>query len=123
MTPLLRLFTLMILLLAGWPAVSGAFQDNRQERALPVIAVSALPREARDTLALIKAGGPFKHAKDGTTFSNREGRLPKKPRGHYREYTVRTPGVKNRGTRRIVSGGGLHYYTDDHYETFKRIQE
>ncbi len=88
------------------------------------IAVDALPREARRTLRLIKAGGPFPYRKDGTIFGNRERRLPLKPRGYYREYTVKTPGVRHRGARRIVAGGSDEfYYTADHYETFKRIRE
>ncbi len=88
------------------------------------IALGELPREAVKTLALIKAGGPFPYRKDGTIFGNRERRLPLKPRGYYREYTVKTPGVRHRGARRIVAGtGGEFYYTADHYETFKRIRE
>lgn len=88
------------------------------------IRVEQLPPEARQTLALIRKGGPFPYAKDGTVFGNREGILPKRPRGHYREYTVRTPGSRDRGARRIVSGApGEHYYTDDHYRSFRRIKE
>jgi ribonuclease T1 len=83
-----------------------------------------LPIEARATLELVKAGGPFPHAQDGRIFSNREKLLPLKNRGYYREYTVRTPGVRNRGARRIVAGsGGEYYYTADHYRSFKRILE
>jgi ribonuclease T1 len=88
------------------------------------IAVKQLPAEARQTLALIKAGGPFPYAKDGSVFGNREGLLPKRDRGYYREFTVKTPGAKDRGARRIVAGvPGEYYYTDDHYRTFKRIIE
>jgi len=83
-----------------------------------------LPKEALETLALIRKGGPFAHARDGATFSNREGLLPKRERGWYREYTVKTPGAKDRGARRIVAGrDGTLYYTDDHYRTFRRILE
>jgi len=88
------------------------------------ISFKQLPAEARETLALIKAGGPFPYTKDGTAFGNREGLLPKRQRGYYREYTVKTPGAKNRGARRIVAGGsGEFYYTDDHYRSFRRIIE
>jgi ribonuclease T1 len=88
------------------------------------IALQALPAEARQTLALIRAGGPFPHGKDGSPFGNREGLLPKRNRGYYREYTVKTPGARDRGARRIVSGmPGEYYYTDDHYRSFKRIIE
>jgi len=92
------------------------------------IAVADLPPEARHTLALIKRGGPFPYSKDGTVFRNYEGVLPKQKRGYYHEFTVKTPGARNRGARRIVSGGnprtsGEYYYTDDHYATFKRIKE
>lgn len=81
-----------------------------------------LPPEARETLALIRAGGPFPYARDGAVFGNREARLPKQPRGYYREYTVRTPGARDRGARRIVAGrAGEYYYTADHYRSFRRI--
>ena len=85
---------------------------------------SDLPPEARATLSLIKAGGPFPHAQDGRVFSNRERLLPMQNRGYYREYTVRTPGARDRGARRIVAGsGGEYYYTADHYRSFRRILE
>ncbi len=85
------------------------------------ITVADLPKQGRDTLALIDSGGPFPHDRDGITFSNREKILPKEKRGFYREYTVRTPGVKHRGARRIVCGGAQCYYSDDHYQSFKCI--
>ena len=92
--------------------------------ALQGIATHELPPEARETLALIKAGGPFPYARDGVVFNNREGLLPKRERGYYREYTVRTPRAKDRGARRIVAGrGGEFYYTHDHYRSFRRIIE
>lgn len=93
--------------------------------------VAALPPEARETLALIQAGGPFPYRKDGSVFGNREKRLPIRPRGYYREYTVKTPGARDRGARRIVAGSGErgdvrtsgeYYYTDDHYNSFRRIR-
>lgn len=100
--------------------------------AVGEIAVADLPPQARETLALIRKGGPFPYRKDGTTFQNREKRLPLQTRGYYREYTVRTPGSRDRGARRIVAGAGArgdpatsgeYYYTADHYETFRRIRE
>lgn len=88
------------------------------------IGLVELPPEARETLALIEAGGPFPHARDGTVFRNREGLLPARPRGYYREYTVRTPGARGRGARRIVAGkDGEFYYTRDHYRSFRRIRK
>ncbi|MEO6365444.1 MAG: ribonuclease domain-containing protein [Luteimonas sp.] len=81
-----------------------------------------LPREARTMVATIQRGGPFRHRQDGSVFDNREGLLPKKQRGYYREYTVDTPGVEHRGARRIVTGGTpprAWYYTDDHYDSFR----
>lgn len=83
-----------------------------------------LPPEAQDTLALIEAGGPFPYRQDGTTFQNREHRLPERERGYYREYTVDTPGSPDRGPRRIVAGGdppSEFFYTDDHYRSFRRF--
>jgi ribonuclease T1 len=83
-----------------------------------------LPAEARYTLQRIRKGGPFPYARDGTVFGNREGMLPATPRGYYHEYTVKTPGERDRGARRIVAGkNGEYYYTDDHYRSFRRIRE
>lgn len=97
---------------------------ERAPGAIPEIAVSELPAQARATIALIRKRGPFPFERDGAVFGNFEKRLPAKERGYYREYTVRTPGAKNRGARRIVAGrGGELYYTDDHYASFKRIKE
>lgn len=88
------------------------------------IRMAELPPEARETLELIRKGGPFPYAKDGAVFGNREGALPRQKRGYYREYTVKTPHVRNRGARRIIWGaGGEYYYTADHYNTFRRIRE
>ncbi|HEY1287298.1 MAG TPA: ribonuclease domain-containing protein [Burkholderiales bacterium] len=83
-----------------------------------------LPPEARATLDLIRSGGPFPYTQDGRVFSNREKLLPPRSRGYYREYTVRTPGARDRGARRIVAGGGgEYYYSGDHYRSFSRIRE
>lgn len=88
------------------------------------IPAAELPPEARQTLALIRAGGPFPYQRDGSVFGNREGLLPRRGRGYYREYTVRTPGARDRGARRIVTGKGAEfYYTADHYRSFRRIRE
>lgn len=83
---------------------------------------ASLPAEARQTLKLIDQGGPFPYRKDGSVFSNRERRLPQEPRGYYREYTVPTPGSRDRGARRIIAGKeGERYYTGDHYRTFQQV--
>jgi len=88
------------------------------------VSVRDLPDEARRTLTLIRADGAFPHPQDGRTFANREGRLPGKSRGYYREYTVETPGLRGRGPKRIVAGrGGELFYTEDHYRSFQRIRE
>lgn len=112
-----------------WPGGRTAASSQGPQRVdpvsgLPWVAAADLPREARRTLELIDAGGPFPHAKDGSTFGNFEGILPQERRGFYREYTVGTPGSRDRGARRIVTGDDdrLHYWTDDHYETFTRIR-
>ncbi|WP_424892613.1 ribonuclease domain-containing protein [Streptomyces sp. XH2] len=81
-----------------------------------------LPAEARKTLDLIDKGGPFPYDKDGTVFGNYENRLPKQARGYYHEYTVPTPGSRNRGARRIIAGSHAErFYTSDHYETFEAV--
>ena len=110
------------LLLALLAALACACAHARDVRG---IALAELPAEARETLRLIDAGGPFPYRRDGIVFQNRERRLPEQPRGYYREYTVPTPGSRDRGARRIVAGGQppeVTYYTADHYKTFRRIQ-
>lgn len=107
----------LVLLLPSLPA-------QAREAAISEVPVAQLPREARETLALIRAGGPFPYRQDNTVFGNREKRLPQAARGHYREYTVKTPGSRDRGARRIVAAAsGELYYTDDHYNSFRRIKE
>jgi ribonuclease T1 len=93
------------------------------ESGVQWIALEALPPEALDTLDLINQGGPFPYDRDGVTFQNREGILPDRPNGYYREYTVETPGSDDRGARRIVTGDGgdEYFYTEDHYDSFERI--
>lgn len=91
---------------------------------LPTIFVDDLPMEAATTLSLIHRGGPYPYRQDDGVFQNREGILPDRDRGHYREYTVETPGSDDRGARRIVAGAaGERFYTDDHYDSFHEIIE
>jgi ribonuclease T1 len=112
----------VVALLAGSPA-----EAREAVRSPDVIARSALPPEAAATERLIRAGGPFPYAKDGTVFGNRERLLPRQPRGYWREYTVPTPGLRHRGARRTVCGGApptapeACYYSADHYASFQRI--
>lgn len=96
---------------------------SRDESGLLVVTPDQLPAEARTTLRLIDAGGPFPYSRDGIVFANREGRLPKRQSGYYHEYTVVTPGESDRGARRVIAGdGGERYYTADHYDSFVRVQ-
>lgn len=97
--------------------------DVDPESGLPWVSVDALPPEAHTTLDLIASDGPYPYDQDGATFENREGILPDHQVGYYREFTVDTPGEDDRGARRIVVGdGGDFYYTEDHYESFTRIE-
>ena len=116
--------------IAAMPGTGAAFEPVDRMRGSDVIPVASLPREGRDVLAAIRAGGPFASRRDGQTFGNREQMLPKRRRGYYAEYTVPTPGASDRGARRIVAGRGEtgdvrtadeFYYTSDHYRTFRRI--
>ncbi len=114
----------LALLLMPWAALGrgGAGQD------LAAVRLAELPPEARTTYALIFAGGPFPHERDGTVFGNRERLLPLHKRGYYREYTVTTLRAPDRGPRRIVCGGkprapDVCYYTSDHYTSFRIIVE
>lgn len=126
---MLRLCLLLLSILAAAPAEA---RESRLDGGIPTIHAAALPGEARETLALIKQGGPFPYRKDGSVFGNFERRLPVRTRGYYREYTVPTPGARARGARRIVAGQGAagdvrisgeYYYTDNHYRSFRKIRE
>lgn len=92
------------------------------------VALAELPPEAGRVHRAILAGGPFRHAKDGVVFFNRERLLPREQRGWYREYTVPTPGARDRGARRIICGGRIPtapqacWYTGDHYASFALIR-
>lgn len=91
---------------------------------LKIVAVADMPKEAQATLKLIDQGGPYPYSRDGVVFGNLEKILPKHDRGYYHEYTVTTPGEKDRGARRIVTGNAHErYYTDDHYKSFRKIAE
>jgi ribonuclease T1 len=117
------------LLAAGLAALLAALAPIAAAQKLPQGAVaeiplSQLPPEAQQTVALIRKGGPFPYAKDGSAFGNREGMLPRQKHGYYREYTVKTPGERSRGARRIIWGaGGEFYYTGDHYNHFARVKD
>lgn len=120
----------LLLAAAALLAPPGAARDVPPP--IPEVRIDELPVEARQTLAQIKRGGPYAYRKDGSVFGNREKRLPAQPRGYYTEYTVKTPFSRDRGARRIVAGRGAernpatsgeYYYTDDHYNTFRRIRE
>ncbi len=92
------------------------------------ISITALPVEAKIVLQQIRQGGPFSYAKDGVVFGNYEKILPKQRRGYYHEYTVTTPGVRGRGARRLITGGDPIasdeiYYTDDHYQHFRKVKK
>lgn len=130
--------TLRLVSLLALAALLGLSQGVLAREALraenfPTVQLAQLPPEARETLILIQRGGPFPYPrKDGSAFGNREKRLPQQAQGYYREYTVPTPGSRDRGARRIVAGegrsadvktSGEYYYTDDHYATFRRIRE
>jgi ribonuclease T1 len=119
---------LALLALAAFALPPALAQRAETASAAPAqvgeVALAQLPPEARATVVLIRKGGPYPYARDGVTFSNREGALPREKRGYYREFTVKTPGERTRGARRIVAGkGGELYYTDDHYGHFRRIRE
>jgi ribonuclease T1 len=103
------------------PSSRGADPSSRGV-GLATVQESELPAEARQTLELIDGGGPFPYAEDGSVFGNFERLLPERKRGYYHEYTVPTPGSRDRGARRLVTGqGGETYYTDDHYDSFRAV--
>lgn len=124
-------FALTCFLLAATtalPAQARGLTDRPAESQLATVQVAELPRQGRETYELIRRGGPFPYGKDGAVFGNRERSLPAEKRGFYREYTVTTPGSRDRGARRIVCGGPARapyacYYTADHYASFRKIVE
>jgi len=119
-----RVFAAILLGLLCLAPQDYARGDAPDKPAIKEVVAAELPAQARETIALIRKGGPFPYERDGVVFGNFEKLLPAQARGYYREYTVKTPGAKNRGMRRIVAGrGGELYYTDDHYKSFKRIRE
>ena len=93
---------LVLALTAAVPLIATARGPQDDGSALTL---QALPTEAQTTHRLIRKGGPFPYSKDGIVFGNRERLLPRQSRGYYREYTVPTPGSRDRGPRRIVCGG------------------
>jgi ribonuclease T1 len=115
------------LALAGVCGTAAARHHKAESTAADIatISVADLPPEGRQTLALIVRGGPFPYPhKDGSVFGNFERQLPPHERGYYREYTVPTPGARDRGARRIVAGGeppSEYFYTADHYRSWSRI--
>jgi ribonuclease T1 len=124
---MLRLMWMVLAAMLWLPAGAQAHAHHAAQSThadLAIISVAQLPPEGRDTLRAIKQGGPFAYPRDGVVFGNFEQVLPKRTRGYYHEYTMKTPGSRNRGARRIISGAtGEYFYTADHYNTFKRIQE
>ncbi|MGI8881390.1 MAG: ribonuclease domain-containing protein [Jatrophihabitans sp.] len=127
--PLIALVALLALLVIGY--VARTVQDDSRgsghtsgssQASGAHVPLSSLPVQARQTVALIRAGGPFPYSQDGGVFRNAEGLLPKEKSGYYHEYTVTTPGSADRGARRIITGSaGEYYYTSDHYESFRRV--
>jgi ribonuclease T1 len=107
-------------------AQAWSWKDGNAPATAATVQVTELPRQGVETYELIRQGGPFPYDKDGAVFGNRERLLPVEKRGYYREYTVKTPGSRDRGARRIVCGGPARdphacYYTADHYASFRKI--
>ena len=124
MTGAARRFLSIALLYVFAQNTAVLLSTSLRQRSIATVDLSELPREARQTIALIKKGGPYPYRKDGAVFGNFERRLPLHERGYYREFTVPSPRARNRGARRIIQGkAGEFYYTDDHYETFRLVRE
>jgi ribonuclease T1 len=120
----MRRFFSIILLIVFAQLTAPPVNASRKTRGIDTVDIVNLPREARQTIALIRKGGPYPYKKDGVVFGNFEHRLPLHERGYYREFTVRSPGARDRGARRIILGkAGELYYTDDHYDTFRLVRE
>ena len=118
----------MLVIVAFVACLAAPLAAAKTSSAPAEIRIDALPAEAREALERIRAGGRLPYERDGVVFGNRERLLPARPRGYYHEYTVKTPGVRTRGARRIVCGGAIAstsecYYSHDHYRSFKRIRQ
>ena len=116
----------LFLVLSFLSAIASGKQAERI--ATDPISATSLPREAQQALSQVRRGLPYPYAKDGVVFGNYERLLPRQPRGYYREFTVRTPGIRSRGAQRLVVGGEPAtsreiYYTADHYASFVRVRE
>jgi ribonuclease T1 len=107
----------------GPPGPGPGTQESQAPAGADRVGLTPAERtEVAETLRAVQRGGPFPYDQDGETFFNREGLLPDRPAGHYREYTVETPGSQDRGARRLVIGAdGATYFTRDHYDSFERI--
>lgn len=97
--------------------------ENQTIRDLNGMVVFQGTIDLKPTLDRIERGGSNRHRNDGTTFQNREGRLPRKPSGYYKEYVHPTPNERGPGPQRVIVGReGDIWYTPDHYKTFKRLK-
>ena len=119
---------LFAVVVAGGSLAHARSSTDVPTRISATVRLAELPPQGRETYGRIREGGPFAHEKDGVVFGNRERLLPQEKRGYYREYTVQTPGSRDRGARRIVCGGPKKtpqacYYTADHYASFRKIVE
>ena len=122
------LLALGLAAIASFGALAPAASQAKAAAGLGAdVSLAGLPPEAQRTDQLIHSGGPFPFSRDGVVFGNYEKRLEREPRGYYHEYTVPTPGARDRGARRIICGGkqptepDACFYTEDHYNSFHRI--
>lgn len=124
MTGAARRFVWIVLMCVCARNTAPLLRASASQGSIATVGIAELPKEAQQTIALIKKGGPYPYRKDGAVFGNFERRLPLHERGYYREFTVPVRGARNRGARRIIQGkAGEFYYTGDHYETFRLVRE
>jgi ribonuclease T1 len=130
--PLLALVALVVALAVGYAVQGSGGGSHHPARSSSAsasttageVALSTLPPQVAATVGLIRSDGPFPYPRnDGVVFHNNEHVLPRQADGYYHEYTVPTPGSGDRGARRLITGrDGEFFYTDDHYETFRRVR-
>jgi guanyl-specific ribonuclease Sa len=97
-----------------------------------VVVNSGIPPQAYETLKKIDAGtwpsSGTPGTKGGTTWQNREGRLPTRDSNGrpmaYREWDVnnKIPGRRRDAERIITGNNNSAWYTGDHYRTFERMR-
>ena len=112
----------------GWLGRDGEASATRDPNAPPTCSLATLPDGVLATVALVRTRGTFPvPGVDGETYVNRQGLLPAKQSGYYREYTTAAKGGGRTG--RLVTGGVPSndppewYYSGDGYQSICEVTD